>query len=408
MSLSKSCGAKPRDQEHQEQDERISEALGHIAHKILVMSGKGGVGKSSVAAYLAVSLAGRGYRVDLMDVDLHGPSIPRLLGLDGTLRPGSVPGTAKPINFLPNLEVISIESLMGQDKDVATIWRGPLKIGVIRQFISDIDWGDLDYLIIDSPPGTGDEPLTVAQTIPDAQALIVTTPQEISLADVRKSINFCRHVNMKMLGLLENMSGLACPHCGKEIDLFKTNGGMLTAKKEGIRFLGRLPIDPAVVEKGDMGAIGRIDKDSLFNKAFSEVVDAVISAVGEARPKTDPKENGPEKDSARIIAVPLEGGRLCSHFGHCAEFALFRTKDAMIIGSTKMTPPPHEPGVIPKWLADQGADVVLAGGIGARAKEMLAEKGIEVVTGVKGGDPEQLVRDYLAGVLATGENACDH
>lgn len=408
MSLSKSCGAKPRDHEHQEQDERIKDALGHIAHKVLVMSGKGGVGKSSVAAYLAVSLADRGYKVGLMDVDLHGPSIPRLLGLDGTLRPGSIPGTAKPIKFLPNLDVISIESLMGPDKDVATIWRGPLKIGVIRQFISDIDWGDLDYLVIDSPPGTGDEPLTVAQTIPDAQALIVTTPQEISLADVRKSINFCRHVNMRMLGLLENMSGLLCPHCGKEIDLFKTNGGMLTAKKEGIRFLGRLPIDPAVVEKGDMGAIGRIDRESAFNKAFSGVVDAVVDAFSEAKGNQPAVEKTPQKNSAKVIAVPLEGGRLCSHFGHCSEFALFRTKDGMIIGSSKLTPPPHEPGVIPKWLADQGADVVLAGGMGARAKEMLSEKGIEVVVGVKEGEPEQLVMDYLAGNLATGDNACDH
>jgi Mrp family chromosome partitioning ATPase/predicted Fe-Mo cluster-binding NifX family protein len=408
MSLSKSCGAKPRDQEHQEQDERIKEALGHIAHKVLVMSGKGGVGKSSVAAYLAVSLADRGYRVGLMDVDLHGPSIPRLLGLDGTLRPGSVPGTAKPIKFLPNLDVISIESLMGPDKDVATIWRGPLKIGVIRQFISDIDWGDLDYLVIDSPPGTGDEPLTVAQTIPDAQALIVTTPQEISLADVRKSINFCRHVNMRMLGLLENMSGLLCPHCGKEIDLFKTNGGMITAKKEGLRFLGRLPIDPAVVEKGDMGAIGRIDKESQFNKAFSKVVDAVVEGFSESKVQQPPMETARPKDAAKVIAVPLEGGRLCAHFGHCAEFALFRTKDGMIIGSSKLTPPPHEPGVIPKWLADQGADVVLAGGIGARAKEMLSEKGIEVVVGVKEGEAEKLVMDYLAGTITTGDNACDH
>jgi len=413
MSLSKSCGATPRDLEHQEQDDKIKDALGHISHKILVMSGKGGVGKSSVAAYLAVSLADRGYRVGLMDVDLHGPSIPRLLGLDGTLRPGSVPGTAKPIKYLPNMDVISIESLMGQDKDVATIWRGPIKIGVIRQFISDIDWGDLDYLVIDSPPGTGDEPLTVAQTIPDSEALVVTTPQEISLADVRKSINFCRHVNMKILGIVENMSGLICPHCGKSIDLFKTKGGMLTAKKEGILFLGSLPIDPSVVEKGDMGGIGRIDRESPFGKAFSSMVDVVVKALGSDVAK---KEEKPEKivspsgggNSAKIIAVPIEAGRLCSHFGHCQEFAFVRTKDGKVIGSSRLTPPPHEPGVIPKWLAEQGANVVLAGGIGARAKEMLVEKGIEVVIGVKEGEPEEMARSYLTGSLVTGENACDH
>jgi ATP-binding protein involved in chromosome partitioning len=203
-----------QDEKHKIQDAEIRATLSHIKHKILVMSGKGGVGKSSVAAYLAVMLAGRGFKVGLMDVDLHGPSIPRMLGLKGGVQPSFHPGKAVPVHFSPNLQVISIESLMGENKDAATIWRGPLKIGVIRQFISDMEWPPLDYLIVDSPPGTGDEPLTVAQTIPDAKALIVTTPQEISLADVRKYINFFRQVHMKILGIVENMSGILCPHCG--------------------------------------------------------------------------------------------------------------------------------------------------------------------------------------------------
>ena len=182
------------------QNKEITETLRHIKNKILVMSGKGGVGKSSVAAYLSVALAKKGFRVGLMDVDLHGPSIPRILGLKGSLGFSAHEKKMLPVKYLPNMEVISIETLMGENKDAATIWRGPLKIGTIRQFISDIDWMELDYLVIDSPPGTGDEPLTVAQTIPDAKALIVTTPQEVSLADVRKSINFCRQVKMEMLG----------------------------------------------------------------------------------------------------------------------------------------------------------------------------------------------------------------
>jgi ATP-binding protein involved in chromosome partitioning len=184
------CGLNTPKDQHDIQDAEIRETLKHIKNKILVMSGKGGVGKSSVAAYLSVSLAKKGHKVGLMDVDLHGPSIPRLLGLRGSIQPSYHPGKAVPVNYLPNMQVISIESLMGENKDAATIWRGPLKIGVIRQFISDIEWSNLDYLVIDSPPGTGDEPLTVAQTIADAVALIVTTPQEISLADVRKSIDF--------------------------------------------------------------------------------------------------------------------------------------------------------------------------------------------------------------------------
>jgi len=262
------------------QKKEIKDRLQHIKNKLLVMSGKGGVGKSSVAAYLSVALAKRGYMVGLMDVDLHGPSIPRLLGLKGHLRPAGHEGKMLPVKYFSNLEVISIESLLG-DKDAATIWRGPLKGGVIRQFIADMEWGDLDYMIIDSPPGTGDEPLTVAQTISDAKALIVTTPQEISLADVRKSINFCRQVHMKILGLVENMSGLKCPYCGRVIDLFKTQGGMLTARKENLKLLATLPFEPEVVKEGDAGDVGLLDNDKLpITQEFDKMVDKIIELTG--------------------------------------------------------------------------------------------------------------------------------
>ncbi len=261
----------------EKQNREIAETLHHIKNKILVMSGKGGVGKSSVAAYLSVALAKRGYLVGLMDVDLHGPSIPRILGLSGNLGFGGREGKMLPVKYLPNMEVISIETLLGENKDTATIWRGPLKIGAIKQFISEIDWANLDYLVIDSPPGTGDEPLTVAQTISDAKALIVTTPQEISLADVRKSINFCRQVKMEILGLVENMSGLKCPHCGKIIDVFKTHGGQETAIKENLRLLATLPLELEVVKEGDAGDISLLDNEGLlivqeFNKMVDEIV----------------------------------------------------------------------------------------------------------------------------------------
>jgi ATP-binding protein involved in chromosome partitioning len=272
----------------------ITQTLGHIANKILVMSGKGGVGKSSVAAYLALALSKRGFRVGLMDVDLHGPSIPRILGLQGNILPGRHEGKARPVIYSPNLQVISIETLLGENKDVATIWRGPLKIGVIRQFISDLEWGDLDYLIVDSPPGTGDEPLTVAQTIPDAKALIVTTPQEISLADVRKSINFCRQVNMDILGLVENMSGLMCPHCGKQIDLFGSRGGMVTAQRENLRLLGSLPLDPKVVEQADQGSIAFLGDDHLpFVEQFGRLVDEIVKIIS-----SESSAKGTQKEKA--------------------------------------------------------------------------------------------------------------
>lgn len=258
------------------QEEEIKNKLSRIKHKLMVMSGKGSVGKSSVSAYLAMLLSRKGYKVGLMDIDLHGPSIPRILGLKSGIMPSPSPGKAFPARLSDNLEVISIEVLMGEEKDIATIWRGPIKIGVIRQFIADIEWSDPDFLIIDSPPGTGDEPLTVAQTISDAKAVIVTTPQEISLADVRKSINFCEKVDMQVLGIIENMSGLICPHCGKEIDLFKRNGGEQIAKARGLSFLGRLPLDPKVVESGDSGDSSLLDNESsAFTRAMTEIADKV-------------------------------------------------------------------------------------------------------------------------------------
>ena len=267
-----------RQAQMEKQNREITETLRHIKNKIMVMSGKGGVGKSSVAAYLSVALAKRGFQVGLMDVDLHGPSIPRILGLNGSFGFGGQEGKMLPVKYLPNMEVISIETLMGENKDAATIWRGPLKITAIKQFISDIDWADLDYLVIDSPPGTGDEPLTVAQTIPDAKALIVTTPQEVSLADVRKSINFCHQVKMEILGLVENMSGLKCPHCGKTIDVFKTRGGKETARKENLRLLATLPLELEVVKEGDAGDISLLTNDELaITQEFNKMVDGIVN-----------------------------------------------------------------------------------------------------------------------------------
>ena len=399
--------------QHQMQDNVIKESLLRIKHKILVMSGKGGVGKSSVAAYLSVALAKKGYKVGLMDVDLHGPSIPRMLGLKGNIGQGSS-GKARPVSYLPNMEVISIESLLGENKDAATIWRGPLKIGVIRQFISDMQWNDLDYMVIDSPPGTGDEPLTVAQTIPDALALIVTTPQEVSLADVRKSINFCRQVNMEILGLVENMSGLTCPHCGKIIELFKTKGGMLTAEKEGLRLLGTLPLEPQVVMNGDAGNMGLLDDGTRpITQEFNKIVDEIVQLT-QHRTKTVPKTQSEfpviekaSKDS-KILVVPVSGGKLSAHFGHCEQFAFVETRNGKIVKTDMRNPPAHEPGVLPRWLAEQGADVAIVGGMGESAQQLLRGNGIEVIMGAPMDSPESLANQYLSNTLVSGENSCDH
>lgn len=397
------------------QDMEIKERLNHIKNKILVMSGKGGVGKSSIAAYLSFILAKRGRKVGLMDVDLHGPSIPRLLGITGDIQLSYHSGKIFPVDVMPNMHVISIEALMGENKDAATIWRGPLKIGVIRQFISDIEWSDLDYMIIDSPPGTGDEPLTVAQTVPDARAIIVTTPQEISLADVRKSINFCREVHMEILGIVENMSGLKCPHCGKSIDLFKTEGGRLTAKKEGLRLLASLPIEPEFVKRGDMGDLLYVfDQCPEFTAEFNKLVDqveeiSIKETASRAQQVDETKEKGESVAGNKIIiALPTAEGNLCSHFGHCEQFVLVETEDGVIKNKMLHTPPPHEPGLLPRWLHEKGVNVVIAGGMGESAQQIFRQNGIRVITGAPMDSPESLVKQYLSNTLATGSNICDH
>jgi ATP-binding protein involved in chromosome partitioning len=239
------------------------------------MSGKGGVGKSTVSSMIALLLSSKGNKVGLMDVDLHGPSIPNMLKIKGGI---DVKGKNEisPFEYSANLGVISMGMIM-QDQDAAVIWRGPMKISAIRQFISDITWGDLDFLIVDSPPGTGDEPLTVAQTISDAEALIVTTPQEISLADVRKSITFCRQVNMKILGVVENMSGLTCPHCNEKIAIFGEGGGKNMASAMDVPFIGEIPIDPEVVKLADEKQLENIleKKESEVYKAYMSIIDKI-------------------------------------------------------------------------------------------------------------------------------------
>jgi ATP-binding protein involved in chromosome partitioning len=253
-------------------DELVKNSLEKIKQKFIVMSGKGGVGKTSVSVNLAIALANKGYTVGLMDVDIHGPDIPRMLGLNGMLSADS-DKKMMPMDYKDNLKVVSMESLM-PDKDEAIIWRGPVKHTAIRQFIGEVNWGGLDFLVIDCPPGTGDEPLTIAQLIPDAQAIIVTTPQEVALADIRKSISFCKNVNMRIFGIIENMSGFTCPHCGKPVEIFGTGGGEKTAKAYGIEFLGRIPFDPDMVKCGDEGvAFQDKYKESPITGAFINITE---------------------------------------------------------------------------------------------------------------------------------------
>ena len=261
-----------------QQEAMIKGTLSKIKNKLFVMSGKGGVGKSSISANLAVGLAEKGFKVGLMDVDLHGPSIAQLMGLSELLDINEEKKLI-PAQKGPNLKVITMQCLM-READQAVIWRGPAKAGMIQQFVSQVEWGELDFLVIDAPPGTGDEPLTVVQTIPEAKAIVVTTPQEVALADVRKSISFCKTVKLDVVGLIENMGPFKCPGCDTVIALFKSGGGEVTAKKMEIPFLGTLPYDPEVVEASDAGTpIVSKDKNNEFSKALDTIIAKIVKQL---------------------------------------------------------------------------------------------------------------------------------
>ena len=273
------CPSQSSGEDKQKQQEKmIKDNLSRIKNKLVVLSGKGGVGKSSVSVNLAVCLANKGFKTGLMDVDLHGPSIGHMLGMNELLDM-SESHMLLPKRVTDNLTAVSIQGLM-QDTDQAVIWRGPAKTGMIQQFVGSVEWGDLDFLIIDAPPGTGDEPISVVQTITDAKGIIVTTPQEVALADIRKSISFCRTVKMEIVGIVENMSSFVCPHCNKPVDLFKTGGGKATAEKMGINFLGDIPFDTEVVRSGDSGEPLMLNKsDSGFAEAFNRIVDGITGRL---------------------------------------------------------------------------------------------------------------------------------
>lgn len=261
-----------------EQHEAVEAGMAKVKHKIMVMSGKGGVGKTTVAANLAFALGMRGLDVGLMDADIHGPDIPMILGIEDK-RPEISGEKISPIAVTPRLKAMSIGFLIS-DRDSPIIWRGPMKMNAIRQFLSDVDWGELDYMIVDLPPGTGDEPLSVAQLIKKVDgAIIVTTPQDLALLDSRKAVNFSGVLKVPVIGIVENMSGFVCPHCGKEVNIFKYGGGERAASELGVPFLGRVPLDPQMVEAADSGTPFVLQKESKVSKAFEEIVENVRAFV---------------------------------------------------------------------------------------------------------------------------------
>lgn len=397
------------DPEQELENEILRGRMERIGEKLLVLSGKGGVGKSTVAVNLAVALAHAGKRVGLLDIDIHGPSIPKLLGVEHA-RPEVGNGELQPIRINERLAVMSIGFLL-PDGDTPVIWRGPRKFGAIRQFLKDVTWGELDYLVVDSPPGTGDEPLAITELVGHpARAIIVTTPQDLAVADVRRCIGFCHSLSLSVAGIIENMSGFACPGCGQVFDLFKKGGGRRLADETHVPFLGAIPIDPSVVIGGDAGEpVTSGTSDGPAARAFATIVQALLNLPAPSPPMGETPEHTTENRHMKI-AIPVENGQLCTHFGHCAEFAVYDIDPATKATRAKSmhVPPPHEPGVLPSWLHEQGANVIIAGGMGQRAQQLFTQNGIEVVMGAAPGPADAVVAAFLNGTLQTGANPCDH
>ncbi len=377
----------------------------NVRHKFLVLSGKGGVGKSAIAANLAVWLSARGNKVGLLDVDIHGPSIPKLLGLEQNRLTGTEE-KINPVAYDGNLRVVSIGFLLN-DENNATIWRGPMKHNVIRQFISNVAWERLDYLVVDCPPGTGDEPLSVAQLIPAVDgAVVVTTPQQLAVTDVRKCITFCRQLKLPVLGIIENMSGFVCPHCLERTDIFAGRGGQQLAEELSIPLLGSIPFDSYIVVACDSG---KPIIESNTNSPAKEAMQKAFESLLNSNPNHTEKKIEESKNKMRI-AIPITQGKLSAHFGHCEQFAVIDVEpsEKKITATEMLTPPGHEPGALPKWLSGLSVKLIIAGGMGQRAQQLFTQNGIEVVVGAPDSSPEKLVKDYLDGALQSGQNICDH
>lgn len=299
----KSCPASKRKEEESEEEfqdrRKLQSRLCRIRHKVVVLSGKGGVGKSTVAVNLATALTLEKKRVGLLDVDIHGPSIPTMLGLERVEFQGCEEGLF-PIET-GGMKVMSLGFLL-KDPDDAVIWRGPLKMGVIKQFLKDVIWGDLDFLIIDSPPGTGDEPLSVCQLIGNLDgAVVVTTPQKVAAVDVRKSITFCRQLHVPVLGVVENMSGFVCPKCGEVTPILRTGGGKRIAEDMGVPFLGSIPMDPMIAEACDSG---QVFVSRFATSPTAEIMRRIIQPIAAL-------DEGPDQKNAlreRIfLETPVQG-----------------------------------------------------------------------------------------------------
>jgi Mrp family chromosome partitioning ATPase/predicted Fe-Mo cluster-binding NifX family protein len=382
--------------------------LNVIRRSIAIISGKGGVGKSLVASLLATGLQRSGqYRVGILDADITGPSIPRMFGV-GKSKPQATEFGLFPVRSLGNIQLMSINFLL-EEPESPVVWRGPILASTVKQFWTDVIWGDLDFLILDMPPGTGDVPLTVFQSIPLDGIILVTSPQDLVSMIVKKAVNMARMMAIPILGLIENMSHAVCPHCGELINLFGESTSRDIAAKWGIPYLGSLPIDPELARLCDEGTIEQINFDYLpeaihmLKNVPSRINPNLPADFDAAQAKVQPDQA--TAANTRKIAVAAAGESVCEHFGHCEGFMIYRTEAGKIVSQEFLPNPGHKPGLLPNLLNDNGVQVIIAGGMGGGAQDIFNEKGIEVITGA-GGTLAQTIQRYLQGDLASSGSVC--
>lgn len=383
-----------------------------IRRVIAVVSGKGGVGKSMVTSLLATAMQHSGSKVGVLDADITGPSIPKLFGVQDQ-RPVPTEAGLLPVVSKQGMQVMSINVLL-DDAESPVVWRGPILANTVKQFWTDVIWGDLDFMFLDMPPGTGDVPLTVFQSIPLDGIVIVTSPQDLVSMIVKKAVNMAKKMDIPIIGIVENMSHVICPDCGETIKIFGDSVTEELALEWGIPFLGSLPIDPRLTELSDKGqiesaAIDYLDKAIIAMKkipAKGEPETDTIAPADETAPAS--AQGSTQEVTVKKIAIAAEGQYVCEHFGHCEGFNIYTTQNGAIIAQDFLANPGHKPGLLPNLLNDQGVHVVIAGGMGAGAIDIFNEKGIDVITGARG-MVDQTIATYLDGkLLSTGSVCHDH
>jgi len=356
--------------------------LSNIKKVIAVVSGKGGVGKSLITSMLAVTMNRMGHHSAILDADITGPSIPKAFGIKGKAT-GSEFGIY-PIKSKTGIDIMSVNLLLENDTD-PVIWRGPIIAGTVKQFWTDVIWSEVDFMFIDMPPGTGDVPLTVFQSIPVDGIIVVTSPQELVSMIVSKAVKMAEMMNIPIIGLVENMSYFKCPDNDKEYKVFGESHIEEIAQKHKLKVLAKLPIDPKISAACDKGMIELFEGDWL---------DSVAKIL----------ENSEEKEMLRI-AIAGEGKNVTEHFGHCEAFLVYDVEDGKIVKEESLPNPGHKPGFLPNYLADRGVNVIISGGMGGGAVDIFNARNVEVVIGASG-DAKVAVEKYLRGELKTTGSIC--